>query len=159
MDAPRVISLVIYLTLLRIVVDTSVMVAALRSGRGASRQLLIAALTRRYVLPVSVPLMLEYQAVLARPEHLDAAHVSVTDIDQLLSAVAAVLEPVRLAYVWRPALKDPSDEMVLDTAVNGMADGLCTLNVQDFEPAIRFGIMVWSPAEAWRQVEESHEKK
>jgi predicted nucleic acid-binding protein len=81
------------------------------------------------------------------------------DVHQLLSAVAAVLVPVRLAYLWRPVLKDPSDEMVLDTAVNGMADYLCTLNARDFEPASRFGIIVLSPAQAWRHVENYHEKK
>jgi len=103
--------------------------------------------------------MVEHQSVLARPEHLEAARVSAGDVDGILSALAAVLEPVRLAYLWRPLLRDPADEMVLETAVNGGADLLCTLNVRDFEPAKRFGMPVLNPGEAWRRVEEFHEKK
>jgi putative PIN family toxin of toxin-antitoxin system len=144
---------------MRIVLDTSVMVAALRSDRGASRQLLVSALARRYALLVSVPLMMEYQAVLVRSEHLEAARLLAADVDRILSAVARVLEPVRLAYLWRPVLRDPNDEMVLETAVNGMADCLCTLNIGDFEPARQFGIPVLSPAEAWRKLGGIHEKK
>ena len=144
---------------IRLVLDTSVMVAALRSDRGASRRLLVGALSERFTLLVSVPLMLEYQSVLARPEHLEAARVSARDVDGILSALAAVLEPVRLAYLWRPLLIDPADEMVLETAVNGGADLLCTLNIRDFEPAKRFGVPVLNPGEAWQRVEEFHEKK
>ena len=144
---------------IRLVLDTSVMVAALRSDHGASRRLLVGALSGRFTLLVSVPLMVEYQSVLARPEHLEAARVSAGDVDTILSALAAVLEPVRLAYLWRPLLRDPADEMVLETAVNGGADLLCTLNIRDFEPAKRFGIPVLNPGEAWRRVEEFHEKK
>ena len=97
--------------------------------------------------------------MLVRPEHLEAARVSAGDVDIILSALAGVLEPVRLAFLWRPLLTDPADEMVLETAVNGGADLLCTLNVRDFEPAKRFGLPVLNPVEAWRHVEESHEKK
>jgi predicted nucleic acid-binding protein len=56
-------------------------------------------------------------------------------------------------------LKDPADEMVLETAVNGGADLLCTLNIRDFEPARQFGIPVLNPGEAWQRVEEFHENK
>jgi hypothetical protein len=65
--------------------------------------LLAAALTGRYVLPVSVPLMLEYQTVLVRPGHLEAARVSAADIGQLLSAEAGVPEPVRMVCVLSTA--------------------------------------------------------
>jgi putative PIN family toxin of toxin-antitoxin system len=144
---------------IRLVLDTSVMAAALRSDRGASRRLLVGALSGRFTLLVSVPLMVEYQSVLARPEHLEAARVSAGDVDGILSALAAVIEPVRLAYLWRPLLRDPADEMALETAANGGADLLCTLNIRDFEPAKRLGMSVLSPGEAWRRVEEFHEKK
>jgi predicted nucleic acid-binding protein len=103
--------------------------------------------------------MIEYQAVLARPEHLEAARVPAGDVDEILSALSAVLEPIRLAYLWRPLLRDPADEMVLEMAVNGGADLLCTLNIRDFEPARRFGIPVLNPGEAWLRVEAFHEKK
>jgi putative PIN family toxin of toxin-antitoxin system len=137
------------------VLDTSVLVAGLRSNQGSSRQLLIAALRRRYSLLISVPLMVEYQAVLVRPEHLEAARVSAADVGEILSAVASVAEPIRLAYLWRPMLRDPDDEMVLETAVNGGADYLCTLNIRDFAPASRFGIAVVNPGAAWSIVEKA----
>jgi len=127
------------------------MVAAIRSGAGAARQLLLAALAGKFTLLASVPLMVEYEAVLTRPEHLEAARGFPSDIDQMLATLAAMVEPVRLFFLWRPALRDPGDEMVLDTAVNGGADLLVTFNVRHFEePAKRLGIRVSTPAEALR---------
>lgn len=101
--------------------DTDVPVAAVRSDRGASRVLVEGALRQRYQMLVSVPLMLECEAVLTRPEHLDASGLCGEDIGVLLDAVARVAEPIRLAFLWRPALPDPDDDMVLETAVNGRA--------------------------------------
>jgi putative PIN family toxin of toxin-antitoxin system len=140
---------------LRLVLDTNVLVSALRSRRGASRQLLTGALTLRYSLLISVPLMLEYEAVLTRPEHLKVANASASDVGEILSALAIVSERVRMSYLWRPVLRDPADEMVLETAVNGGANLLCTFNVRDFPAARDFGIEVAVPAEAWKKVERS----
>lgn len=131
------------------------MVAAIRSDAGASRRLVIAALERRFTLLASVPLMIEYQAVLARPEHLAAARLSTDDVDVLLDAVALVAEPVRLAFLWRPALPDADDDMVLETAVNGRADIITTVNVRDFGAATRkLGVEVLAPGETSRRLEQ-----
>jgi predicted nucleic acid-binding protein len=131
-----------------------VMVAAMRSDAGASRQILVAALRREVLLLVSVPLLIEYEAVLTRAPHLAAARVSVEDVGELLDAVALVAEPVRLAFLWRPALKDPDDDMVLEAAVNGRAERLVTFNLQDFgKVGERFGITVCPPGEAVRALE------
>jgi predicted nucleic acid-binding protein len=131
------------------------MVAALRSGLGASRQLLLAALDRRFVMLASVALMLEYEAVLTRPEHLAAAGISADDANTVLDALAGVVEPVRLTFLWRPRLKDPADEMVLETAVNGVADCLVTFNLKHLGQAARtFGIRAVNPGEAWRALME-----
>lgn len=108
------------------------MVAAFRSNRGASRQLLLAALTRRFELLLSVPLMLEYEAVLTRAEQLSAFGIGRREVAQVLDDVASIGRPVRLAYRWRPQLPDAKDDMVLETAVNGSADALVTFNVADF---------------------------
>jgi putative PIN family toxin of toxin-antitoxin system len=133
----------------RLILDTAVMVAAIRSDTGASRRLLLAALERRLTLLASVPLMIEYQAVMTRPEHLKASGLSAADIEVLLDAVAAVVEPVRLAFLWRPVVRDPDDDMVLEAAVNGKADALVTFNLRDFAGvANKFGIAVLSPGEA-----------
>ncbi len=86
----------------RLVHDTNVMVAAIRSDTGAARWLLRAGLQGRCILLISVPLMVEYQAVMTRPEHLTASRLSAEDVGALLDAVVSVAEPVRLAFLWRP---------------------------------------------------------
>jgi putative PIN family toxin of toxin-antitoxin system len=139
---------------MRVILDTAVMVAAIRSDAGASRRLLLAGLERRLTLLASVPLFLEYQAVMTRPEHLKASGLSVEDIGVLLDGVAAVAEPVRLAFLWRPSVSDPDDDMVLEAAVNGRADALVTFNLRDFgKSAESFGIKVLSPGEAVKRLE------
>ncbi len=133
----------------RVALDTNVLVAALRSDRGASRRLLVDALQRRYQLIASVPLMIEYEAVLTRDEQLAASGLSAEDVRTLLDAIASVADPVRLAYLWRPLLADTDDDMVLETAVNGRADVLVTLNRRDFTAANGlFDLVILSPAEA-----------
>jgi putative PIN family toxin of toxin-antitoxin system len=133
----------------RIVLDTDVMVAALRSNTGASRQLLIFALTKRFELLLSVPLMLEYEAVLKRPEHLRTASATRDDIDAILGALGAAGVPVIPNFSWRPELTDPGDEMVLEAAVNGQADLIVTFNVAHLRHAARrFGIRAIRPPEA-----------
>ncbi len=117
------------------------MVAALRSDRGASRQLLISVLDRRIELLISVPLMVEYEAVLTRPEHLAASRLSAQDVNDVLDAVAKVSTPVTFWFLWRPQLQDPADEMVLETAVNGGAERLVTFNERHLAVAARrFGV-------------------
>lgn len=144
---------------MRLVLDTDVMVAALRSDRGASRQLLMAALDGVFELLASVPLMIEYEAVLTRPEHLEVIGLTAGEVNQVLDAVAHISIPVVLRFLWRPRLRDPDDEMVLETAVNGEADGLVTFNVRHLAEAARdFGIRVMRPADVWKQVQR-HEKK
>ena len=139
---------------MRLILDTATMVAAIRSDAGASHRLLVAALERRFTLLASVPLMIEYQAVMTRPEHLDASGLSADEVNVLLDAVAAVVEPVRLAFLWRPAVRDPDDDMVLEAAVNGRADAIVTFNVRDFrEVAGHFGVKVLAPGEAWKALE------
>lgn len=140
---------------MRLVVDTAVMVAAIRSDRGASRYLLVAALERRFTMLASVPLLVEYQAVMSRLEHLKASRLSVADVEALLDAVAAVSEQVHLDFLWRPVLIDPDDDMVLETAMNGRADAIVTFNRRHFVAATkRFGIDVLSPAGAIDRTEK-----
>jgi putative PIN family toxin of toxin-antitoxin system len=122
-----------------LVLDTDVLVAALRSNISASRRLLLGALEYRFELLLSVPLMLEYLAVLTRPEHLAACGLTGGEVDRVLDDLASVARPVRLAFRWRPRLRDPSDDMVLETAVNGNANAIVTFNLRDFEETSRSG--------------------
>jgi putative PIN family toxin of toxin-antitoxin system len=139
---------------MKLVFDTAAMVAAIRSDAGASRQLLVAALQGQVTLLASVPLMIEYQAVMTRPHHLQVSGLTADDVEALLDAVAVVAEPVRLSFLWRPALRDADDDMVLETAVNGRAEAIVTFNRRDFETvASRFDISVLLPSEAWQLVE------
>lgn len=144
---------------MRVVLDTNVVVASLRSDLGASRRLLEGALDRRYRLLLSVPLMVEYEAVLTRPEQRRVARLTVREIGTVLDALAAVGEAVRLSFLWRPALPDPADDMVLETAVNGQADLLVTFDRRHLDIAERFGLKVVSPAEALHRLETQHEEE
>jgi putative PIN family toxin of toxin-antitoxin system len=146
---------------MRIVLDTDVVVAAMRSDRGASRQLLVAALNRRITLLASVPLFLEYEAVLTRPEQVKEIGLEAEEIGEILDALATVIEPVALRFLWRPRLKDPADEMVLETAVNGRADLLATFNLRHLASAAReFGIRTVPPGAVLREIRgASHEKE
>jgi putative PIN family toxin of toxin-antitoxin system len=141
------------------VLDTDVLVAALRSERGASRQLLVAGLDREFEVLASVPLILEYEAVLTRPEHLGASGLTSEEVNDVLDALVKVSIPVHLRFLWHPRLKDPADEMVLATAVNGAADWLVTFNLRHLAEAARaFGIGVARPCDVWRDIRK-HEKK
>ena len=134
--------------LLRVVLDTNVLVAALRSGSGASRQLLLALRDERYSAVVSVPLFIEYEATLKRTELLKETRFTLDDIDELLDIIAAWCEQTDIHFSWRPQLRDPNDEMVLETALNSRADALVTFNRTDFaEACVTLGVELWSPSE------------
>jgi putative PIN family toxin of toxin-antitoxin system len=138
---------------MRVVLDTDVIVAAFRSPSGASAALLEAALDQRITLVASVALVLEYEAVCMRDEHLAAAGLRVDQAVVFLDAVAALVQPVESHFVWRPQLRDPSDEMVLEAAVNGQADTIVTFNLRDFGAAPgRFGLRLQLPRDALRRV-------
>jgi len=131
------------------VADTDVIVAAMRSPGGASAAILRAAREGKVTLLASVPLAMEYEAVCSEAEHQLAAGLNEREVEIFLDAVLAMAEPVKAHFLWRPQLRDPGDEMVLETAVNGHADALVTFNVRDFgDVPERFGIELMIPAEA-----------
>jgi putative PIN family toxin of toxin-antitoxin system len=136
-----------------VVLDTDVVVAAMRSPRGASAAILRAARQGRVTLLASVPLALEYEAVVTRAEHRLAAGLTERDAKIFVTAVVAMAEPVTTHFLWRPQLRDPGDEMVLEAAVNGGADALVTFNVRDYGsgPA-QFGVRTLLPREAIERI-------
>jgi putative PIN family toxin of toxin-antitoxin system len=135
---------------MNVVLDTDIMVSALRSRGGASRAWLGAIARREVGLLLSVPLVLQYEAVLTRPEHLTASGTTVETVSALLDGLCAVCSPVEISFLWRPMLRDPGDELVLEAAVNGRADRLLTFNERDFVGASALGIRVERPGPAWR---------
>lgn len=129
-----------------IVMDTSVLVAAVRSSAGASAELVRMVLNQQIKLAASVPLFLEYEAVLLRPEQLQAANAREDDVLNLLNVLAGLIKPVEIQFLWRPQLRDAADDMVLEAAVNGQASTLVTFNTRDFLPqALSFGLAVYQP--------------
>ena len=140
---------------MRVVLDTNVVVAALRSPSGASAALLEQALDGRLTLLLSVPLVLEYEGASSDPAQRIASGLSESEVGTVLSALCAVAEPVQAWFLWRPQLRDPADEMVLETAVNGNADALVTFNRRDFGDAPgSFGIEMLSPCQALGKIAE-----
>jgi hypothetical protein len=98
--------------------------------------------------------MIQYQSIMMRPEHREVSGLSAADIEVLLDAVATVAEPARIAFLWRPTLRDPDDDMVLETAFNGIPDAVVTFNTRDFVgAAARFGLEVLTLGEAWKRWE------
>ena len=137
------------------VLDTSVLVAAMRSDLGASRQLLLAALGGRISVVASVALVLEYESVLTREEHLRAAGVSRKEMLAVVDALVSVAIPVKLSFQWRPMLGDADDDLVLEAAANGQAGAIVTLNVRDFSRVPPFfGIEILSPGEVLKRVRQ-----
>jgi putative PIN family toxin of toxin-antitoxin system len=132
----------------RIVLDTSALVAAMRSPGGASAELLRLARRGNVTLLATVALVVEYEATCQRAEHRSAAGLSRVEVDQFLEGVVDLVEPVEAWFLWRPQLRDPGDELVLEAAANGQAQAIVTFNRRDFEAAARrFGIEVLLPSE------------
>jgi putative PIN family toxin of toxin-antitoxin system len=138
---------------MRVVLDTDVIVAALRSPTGASAALIEHALDGDIALVLSVPLALEYEATCSLAEHRIAAGLKAAQVGRFLDGVIGIAEPVEVHFLWRPQLRDAGDEMVLETAVNGRVSAIVTFNLRDFGGVpTKFGIDVLRPAEALRRI-------
>jgi predicted nucleic acid-binding protein len=135
---------------MKVALDADVLVAAVRSREGASRAWLRAILNGEVTMLLSVPLALQYEAVLTRPEHLVASGATADQIGTLLDAICAVCTEIEISFLWRPMLRDPDDELVLEVAMNGAVDLLLTFNERDFAGAERLGVSVQRPGAAWR---------
>ncbi len=138
-----------------VTLDTDVVVSAVLSSTGASRFLLREIGLGRLTAAASVPLLLEYEAVLKRPETLRRAGGTVADMEVILDQLAATLRPVPIWYLWRPLLRDANDDMVLEAAANAAATHLVTFNIRDFGKApSRFGIELCRPADLARSLRD-----
>ncbi|MGR4864569.1 PIN domain-containing protein [Caulobacter sp. LARHSG274] len=133
--------------------DTNVVVAAMRSPTGASAALLRAARRGDPRLLANVALALEYEAICGLERHREAAGLDQAQVEIFVTAVIAMAQPVESYFFWRPQLRNPADEFVLEAAVNGQADAIVTFNGRDFGAApARFGVAVWTPIEALRRL-------
>ena len=138
----------------RYVLDTCVIVSGLRSPAGVSAELLRLAVSKRFTPVLSVALVYEYLAVCRDPKQRSASGLSESEVDMVIETLCLVGDEVLTRFQWRPQLRDPSDEMVLEAAINGRADALVTFNMRDFgDTPQRFGIPVLSPLEALRRIQ------
>lgn len=134
-----------------IVLDTNILVAALRSRRGASFKLLsLVGRTDAFTPVLSVPLVLEYEEVLKRPGN--APGLNHADIDAILDYLCAVGQRRDIFFLWRPALKDPWDDMLLELAVEAGAPVIVTFNLRDFKGIERFGVRAIPPQAFLKEV-------
>lgn len=131
---------------MKVVLDTNVIVAGLRSRSGASYQLLRLIQKDQLDYLLSVPLVLEYEDVLKRPQNLEVTQLDISNVEQVLNVLCLRGKEIRIHYLWRPRLSDPKDDMVLELAVNGKADAIVTFNIADFKnQAGAFGIQLLTP--------------
>ena len=138
---------------MRLVLDTDVIVAATRSPSGASAAILRAVRGGQATLLLTVTLALEYEAVCSEAEHRLASGLSEREVDVFVTAVIALAQPVETHFLWRPQLRNPGDEMVLEAAVNGRADALVAFNGRDFGSApSHFGVELLRPGETIRRI-------
>jgi putative PIN family toxin of toxin-antitoxin system len=128
---------------IRIVLDTNVLVGALRSRKGASFKVLSLVDSGKFTLCLSVPLVLEYEA--ASKKQAKATGLSTADIDSIIDYLCLVGEHFKVYYLWRPFLRDAKDDMVLELAVTSNAESIVTYNRVDFKGANQFGIKVITP--------------
>lgn len=134
----------------RIVIGTSVVVAGLRSKGGYSFRLLSLLGGTAFKTAVSVPLILEYEAALK--QQALAMGLSTADVDDFLDFVCQVSHRREIHFLWRPTLRDPRDEFVLELAVESGCQFIVTHNTRDFGGAARFGVEVVTPREFFHRI-------
>lgn len=133
-------------------IDTNVLVAALRSKRGASFRLLTLLGDERWQTNLSVPLFFEYEDVLKRRDiNLTLSSEEVDDVLDFICAQASLRE---IFFLWRPVLPDPKDDFVLELAVESGSEFIITFNIRDFTPSKRFGIVAITPREFLQKLGE-----
>jgi putative PIN family toxin of toxin-antitoxin system len=138
---------------LRVVLDTNVVVSALRSRAGASFKLLsLVGKSDSFEVCLSVPLLFEYEAVLKRQSR--PIGLTLADIDVVLDYLCAVAHLHEVFYLWRPTLPDPKDDFVLELAAGAGCKSIITFNRRDFEGSAAFGVGVESPREFLSRIGE-----
>ena len=135
-----------------IVIDTNVIYSALRSARGASSKLLSLVGTGKFEFHLSVPLTLKYEDVLLRQEMPSSVNQEV--ISDVIDSLCALGHHHEIHFLWRPYLRDPKDEFVLELAITSQADYIVTYNLRDFVGAEKFGIEVITPKELLERIGE-----
>jgi putative PIN family toxin of toxin-antitoxin system len=135
-----------------IVMDTNVLISALRSRRGPSFKILSLIGIGKFEINLSVPLVLEYEAVAKRSRWHDKP--SWTHVSNIIDYLCKVGRQRQIHFLWRPRARDPKDDMVLEVAVAGQCDGIVTYNTRDFAEAKSFGLELFTPQEFLNKIGE-----
>jgi putative PIN family toxin of toxin-antitoxin system len=138
------------MSLPQVVIDTNVIFAGLRSSRGSSFQLLSLIGTGQFDIHLSVPLVLEYTEVLRRER--SNLYLNRDEVDDLVDFYCTVGVHHKIFYLWRPILRDPKDEMVLELAVKAGCESIITYNTRDFAGVEQFGLKLLQPSEFLRLI-------
>jgi putative PIN family toxin of toxin-antitoxin system len=128
---------------MRAVIDTNIIISAMRSTQGASHAILLAIHRRQFTPVISVPLLMEYEEVAKRPGMVP--HLTPVQIDILLDQICARAVEQRIFFNWRPFLPDPDDDMLVELAIASQAPCIVTSNVRDVKMAETLGIQVLEP--------------
>ncbi len=130
---------------MKIVIDTNVLFASLKSSRGASYKLVSLLPSNRFSIAISVPLIIEYEDVLRRGKL--PASISEKDISDFIDFFCQIGDQQDIFFLWRPFLSDPSDDLVLEVAVPGGCDAIITYNKRHFKNVEKFGLRILDPKE------------
>ena len=134
------------------VIDTCVLISALRSRNGASFKLLSLIDSKKITFSLSVPLVLEYEAVAKRmSRNLGLTH---SDIEDIIDYLCTIGNHRKVHFLWRPNLKDPSDDFVLELAVESECNYIVTHNIKDFKDINKFNLKAITPQELLRIIVE-----
>jgi putative PIN family toxin of toxin-antitoxin system len=146
--AQELVSLII--PSVHLVLDTCVIVAALRSKQGASNKILRCVALGTLSMSISVAALFEYEDVLLRKDKIPG--YSVSELQRFLNDICALSRHQEIFFTWRPTLSDPDDEIFLELAVAASATHIVTYNTKDFSRAARFGIRVVTPSELLKEI-------
>ena len=130
---------------MKVVIDTNILVSALKSRRGASYRLISLLPSKKFSIVISVPLMIEYESVLGR-ENL-SSEITQEDISDFIDFLCHIANCQNIFFLWRPFLPDPSDDLVLEAAVAGGCDAILTYNKRHFRNIEKFGLRVFDSKE------------
>ncbi len=133
---------------MKIVIDTNVIISGLLSDMGYSHRLLEALPDRLFDVCVSVPLVLEYESQLKK--QLPSNIYTQEDIDDFIDYLCSISQKTPIYYLWRPYLKDPFDDHVLEVALASKSDYIVTFNKKDFRDSEQYGIKIVNPGELFR---------
>mgnify|MGYP002750505605 FL=1 len=133
-----------------VVLDTNVLVSAIRSNRGTSFQVLTSVGTGLFDIAVSVPLVVEYEDAMLR--HVEHSNLKETDIKDIIDYLCTIAKLQHIYFLWRPLLRDPRDDLVVEVAIAAGCDAIVTHNRKDFEGVESLGLRVLTPSAFLKEI-------